>query len=164
MLVAVAVGVTVWVPIVVGVAVGVRVAVAVVVVVGVTVDVRVAVAIAVGVFVFVGVRVAVAVGATAQIREMLLVANVTAPVCARARPFKLAPVFRPIDVDARIFPMNAVVVSRVAELPTLHHTLHGSPPVTDEPGDVISVDADLKIQTPDPVRVRFPLKVKAVAQ
>ena len=63
-------------------------------------------------------------------------------------------------VSARIFPMNAVVVSRVADETTLHHTLHGSPPVTDEPGDVMSVDADLKIQTPDPVRVRFPVSVK----
>ena len=55
-----------------------------------------------------------------------------------------------------IFPINDVVVSRVAALPILHHTLHGSPPVTDEPGEVISVDTVLKIQTPDvPVRVKF---------
>jgi hypothetical protein len=69
-----------------------------------------------------------------------------------------------MEVSARIFPMNEVVVSRVAELATLHHTLHGSPPVTDEPGEVMSVDADLKIQTPDPLSVKFPLNVKAVAQ
>jgi hypothetical protein len=69
-----------------------------------------------------------------------------------------------MDVSARIFPMNEVIVSRVAELTTLHHTLHGSPPVTDEPGDVMSVAADLKIQTPDPLRVEFPVSRKASAQ
>ena len=95
---------------------------------------------------------------------MMLESSVTAPVCARARPSKLALLFRVMDVSARIFPMNEVVVSRVAELATLHHTLHGSPPLTDEPGDVISVDADLKIQTPDPLSVRFPVSMKAVAQ
>jgi hypothetical protein len=42
-------------------------------------------------------------------------------------------------------PINEVVVSRVVELPILHHTLHGSPPVTDEPGDVIRDDTVLKI-------------------
>jgi hypothetical protein len=60
--------------------------------------------------------------------------------------------------------MNEVVVSRVAELPILHHTLQGSPPVTDEPGDVMSVDTVLKIQTPDPVRVRFPLSEKLLVE
>jgi len=95
---------------------------------------------------------------------MVLVSNVTAPVCARALPFKLAPLFKVMDVSARIFPMNSVVVPRVAELATLHHTLHGSPPVTDEPGDVMSVAADLKIQTPDPLSVRFSVSVKASAQ
>jgi hypothetical protein len=60
--------------------------------------------------------------------------------------------------------MNEVVVSRVAELTTLHHTLHGSPPVTDEPGDVMRVAADLKIQTPEPLRARFPVSRKASAQ
>ena len=97
----------------------------------------------VGVGVGVGLGVAVGVGAAAQIGpEMVLLFNVTAPVCARARPSKLAPLFRLMEVSARIFPMNEVAVSRVAELPTLHHTLHGSPPVTDDWGDVMSVDAD----------------------
>ena len=91
---------------------------------------------------------------------MILVSNVTAPVCAIARPFKVAPPFKVMDSSARIFPLNAVVVPRVAELPTLHHTLQGSPPVTDEFVDVTSVDADLKIQTPDPVRFRFPVSKK----
>ena len=90
-----------------------------------------------------------------------MVSIVTAPVCARARPFKVALLVRVMDVNARIFPLNAVDASSVAEVPTLHHTLHASPPVTDEPGDVMSVDADLKIQTPDdPVRVRFPVSAK----
>jgi hypothetical protein len=62
---------------------------------------------------------------------MVLDCNDTWPVCARARPFKVAPVFMVMDVSAKIFPMNEVVVSSVAELPILHHTLHGLPPVTD---------------------------------
>jgi hypothetical protein len=95
---------------------------------------------------------------------IVLLSIVTAPVCARARPFKVAPLFRVMLVRARIFPMNEVLVSRVAELPILHHTLHGSPPVTDEPGDVMSVDADLKIQTPDPLSTRFPVSLKSSAQ
>jgi len=95
---------------------------------------------------------------------IVLSSSVTAPVCAKARPFNVAPVFNAIDVLARIFPMNEVVVPRVPDETSLHHTLHGSPPVTDEPDDVVSVDADLKIQTPDPLRVRFPVSKKASAQ
>ena len=95
---------------------------------------------------------------------MALVSSITAPVCAKARPFKVAPVFNVMLVRARIFPMNEVVVPRVPDETSLHHTLHGSPPVTDEPDDVVSVDADLKIQTPDPLRVRFPVSKKASAQ
>lgn len=60
--------------------------------------------------------------------------------------------------------MNSVPVPRVPDETSLHHTLHGSPPVTDELDDVVSVAADLKIQTPSPVSVRFPLSVKASAQ
>lgn len=95
---------------------------------------------------------------------IVLSSSVTAPVCAKARPFNLAPVFKAIDVLARIFPMNEVFVPRVPDETSLHHTLHESPPVTDEPADVVSVDADLKIQTPDPLRVRFPVSKKALAQ
>src|SRR5680860_155681 len=102
---------------------------------------------------------------TVQVGPVIVLAsNVTAPVCTKARPFKVAPVFNAIDVSARIFPIKLVVVSRVAELPILHHTLHGSPPVTDEPGDVISVDAVLKIQTPDPVRVKSPVNEKLLVE
>src|SRR5450759_2328087 len=96
--------------------------------------------------------------------EISLVSNVTAPVCTRARPFKVAPVFILMDVSAKIFPMNEVVVSSVAKLPILHHTLQGSPPVTDEPGDVMSDDAVLKIQTPDPTRFRFPVSEKLLVE
>jgi hypothetical protein len=96
------------------------------------------------------------VAAPAQVGpEMVLASNVTSPVCARARPFNVAPLRSQTDVSAKIFPINEVVVSRVAELPTLHHTLQGSPPVTDEPVDVVSPDTVLKIQTPDPVRFKF---------
>jgi hypothetical protein len=54
-------------------------------------------------------------------------------------------VFIVIDVSARIFPLNEVVVSRVTDDTALHHTLQAPPPVTDDPGLVIIVAADLKI-------------------
>jgi hypothetical protein len=95
---------------------------------------------------------------------IVFASNVTAPVCANARPFNVAPVFNVIEVSARILPMKLVVVSRVAELPILHQTLHGSPPVTDEPGEVISVDAVLNIHTPDPVKFKLPVKVKLLVE
>ncbi len=112
----------------------------------------------------VDVRVDVGPGSATQTSETALSAIVTAPVCANARPLRLAPLFSVIDVSARTFPMKVVAVSRVAELPTLHHTLQGSPPVTLELGEVMTVDADLKIQTPTPERVKLPLSAKAVAQ
>jgi hypothetical protein len=119
-----------------------------------------------GTFVDLGLDVGFGFGFSAQIGPLMMLESIdTSPVCARARPFNLAPVSRLMDVSARIFPMNLVVVWRVAELTTLHHTLHGSPPVTDEPDDVLSSDADLKIQTPDdPLSVRFPDSPKAPAQ
>ncbi len=97
---------------------------------------------------------------------MVLAFSVTVPAdSAKIRPFKVAPVFKAsVPFCAIIVPMNDVVVSRVAELPILHQTLQGSPPVTDEPGDVMIVDTVLKIQTPEPVRVRFPLSVKALVE
>jgi len=82
-----------------------------------------------------------------------------------ARPFRFAPPFKVMAVDARMFPSKDVVVSRVAEETALHQMLQGSPPVTDEPGNVMISAADLKIQTPDvPVRVRLPVSLKAPAQ
>jgi hypothetical protein len=69
-----------------------------------------------------------------------------------------------MSVRARMFPMNVVPVPIVPDETSLHHTSHGLPPVTDELEDVVSVAADLKIQTPDPLRVRFPVSRKASAQ
>ena len=40
---------------------------------------------------------------------IVLPTNVTAPVCAIAQPFSIAPLFIPMDVRARIFPTNEVV-------------------------------------------------------
>ena len=98
--------------------------------------------------------------------EMVFPSKVTVPaVCTKSRPFKVAPVFRALTpLSAKIFPINEVVVPRVTELPTLHHTLQGSSPVTDEPGEVISVDTVLKIQTPDPVRFKFPDSEKLLVE
>jgi hypothetical protein len=103
----------------------------------------------------------------AQVGPVIVLAfSVTVPAaCAKTRPFKVAPVFRAVTpLSAKMFPMNEVVVPRVAELPIRHHTLQGSPPVTDEPDDVMSVDTVLKIQTPDPVSVRLPDKEKLLVE
>jgi hypothetical protein len=127
------------------------------------------VAIGTGVSVAVGTGVSVAAGtgvfATPQDGPVIaLLSNVTAPVCAKARPFKLALVCRLIDVDARILPINEVFVPSVAELTTRHHTLHGSPPTTLALPDTMKSAADLKIQTPAPLRVSVPDNRKASAQ
>ena len=104
------------------------------------------------------------VGEAAEQPDMALFSNVTPPVCAKALPFRVAPVARLMDVDARTFPINEVFVPRIAELTSRHHTLHGSPPTTLAVPEVISVAADLKIQTPDPLRVSVPVNVKVSAQ
>ena len=162
-------GVFVGVDVFVGVGVDVMASPAGGVFVGVEVFVEVGVDVLVdptgGVFVGVEVLVEVLVETTLQTGPLMMFEfSVTAPVWARRRPLIVAPVFRPMDVRARILPWNLVVVSRVAEEPTLHQTLQGSPPVTEEPGDVISVEAALNIQTPDPLSVRLPLREKATAQ
>ena len=54
---------------------------------------------------------------------MALPASVTAPIRASALPFSVAPVFRVIDWFARMVPLKADVVPRVAELPTCQNTL-----------------------------------------
>ena len=97
---------------------------------------------------------------------IVLAFNVTvAAASPKNRPFKVAPVFIALTPFCDItVPINEVVVSRVVELPILHQTLQGSPPVTDEPGDVMSVDTVLKIQTPEPVRVRFPDSEKLLVE
>jgi hypothetical protein len=54
-----------------------------------------------------GLAVALGAGAVRQFESvMALESNDTAPVCANARPARLAPVCRLTDVDARIFPTN----------------------------------------------------------
>ena len=67
--------------------------------------------------------------------------SVTAPVRAKALPTRFAPVFRVMLSCARMFPWKAVVVPRVAELPTRHCAAQGLPPMntTDEPLAVVSV-------------------------
>ncbi len=78
---------------------------------------------------------------------MLLPCSVTAPFCANALPqVMLAPVFRVMLVSASIFPSNAVLVPRVAELPTCQNmfgSLIGLPvrllmKITDEALPVVS--------------------------
>ena len=85
---------------------------------------------------------------------------VTAPWSAMALPDTLAPAVRVMLATARIFPVNAVPVPRVAELPTAQKTsVSGLLPLltTDELVAVVSVLPILKIQGPAPVRVSFPV-------
>ena len=78
---------------------------------------------------------------------MTLVSIVTAPVCAKALPFRMvAVVLRVMLVSARIFPSNEVLVPSVAELPTSQNTPSSAPPCepkliteTDEPLAVVRV-------------------------
>jgi hypothetical protein len=130
---------------------------------GIGVGVFVAPGIGVGVFVAPGTGVVVPAGAQGGPLKVLL-SSVTEPVCARARPFTLAPVCTLMDVEAKMLPIHDVLVPRVAELTTRHHTWHGSPPETLAPPEVTRSDADLKIQTPDPARVSAPDNLKASAQ
>jgi hypothetical protein len=91
---------------------------------------------------------------------MVFPCKIISVLLAKARPVNVAPVLIVIDEYARMFPRNDVVVSRTALLPIPHHILQGSPPVTEEPGDVVRPDTVLKIQTPDPVRVIVPVRRK----
>jgi hypothetical protein len=96
--------------------------------------------------------------------ETVLLSSVTAPVCARALPDKLAPVFKVMLVNARMFPMNEVVVPRVAELPTCQNTSQAEAPLmgfTEELLAVVSVLPIWKMKTapglPCPSRVSVPV-------
>jgi RecA/RadA recombinase len=74
---------------------------------------------------------------------IVLASMVTAPVLARTRPVTVAFVLSVIDVDARIEPLNCVVVPSVAELPTCQNTLHACAPfsrATTLPDAVVNVD------------------------
>src|ERR1700694_2539537 len=96
---------------------------------------------------------------------IVLVSNVTAPVCAQAAPqLMLAPVFRVILACARMSPANDVVVPSVAELPTLQNTLPPCAPLRSETAEalaVVSVLPMLKMKTelglPSPLRLRTPV-------
>jgi hypothetical protein len=48
--------------------------------------------------------------------------------------------------------------------PRRHQTLQASPPVTEEPAEVVSVDADLNIHTPEPLNVKLPVSKNESAQ
>src|SRR3989442_9315033 len=94
--------------------------------------------------------------------ETLLVSIVTAPLSAKALPDTLAPVVRVMLATARIFPVNAVPVPSVAELPTAQNTsVSRAPPVmtTDELIPVVRVLPILKtqIEPAGPLRVSLPL-------
>ena len=58
------------------------------------------------------------------IASAVLVSSVTAPVRAKALPSRVAPLFIVMLASARMLPLNAVRVPRVAELPTCQNTLH----------------------------------------
>jgi hypothetical protein len=96
---------------------------------------------------------------------VLLIIDTSPMVPAMARPFNVAPLFMVMDaVSVKIFPMNEAVVPRDAEVLILHHTLHGSPPITDEPDPIIRSDPVLKIQTPEPLRVRVPVSERLLVE
>jgi len=59
-----------------------------------------------------------------------LLSKVTAPVRARALPWRTAPVPSEIDAKARMFPENVEEVPSVAELPTCQKTLAAWAPLT----------------------------------
>ena len=82
--------------------------------------------------------------------ETLLLSSVTAPFCAKVLPDTVALVFNVMLVSARMFPMNEVVVPRVAELPTCQNTLQPEALLitfTDELLAVVSDDAIWKTKT-----------------
>src|ERR1700692_106951 len=75
-----------------------------------------------------------------------LVSNVTAPLIADALPHPIvAPVLRVMLVSARIFPENAVVVPRVAELPTCQKTFLSVRPLEKTTAELLAVVSVLPI-------------------
>ena len=96
--------------------------------VGVGVEVGVGgglVGVGVGVTEVVEVGVAVGVGPDLEQAGTLIVSSsrVTAPLRASARPAMVSPVSTEIEVRARMLPLKAEFVPRVAELPTCQNTL-----------------------------------------
>jgi hypothetical protein len=98
-------------------------------------------------------------------RVIVFASSVTAPLRARARPFRVTPVVRVMDEKARIVPWKCEPVPSVAELPTTKNTLAACAPlirVTWLPDAVVSVDGALKMKTalelPRPSSVRVPVR------
>ena len=60
---------------------------------------------------------------------MSLSSSVTAPLPARARPTRSAPVFMVIEVSAMMLPTRSLFEPSVAELATCQNTLHGEAPL-----------------------------------
>ena len=94
----------------------------------------------------------------------ILVSKVTAPFCASALPFSVAPVVTVTDVSAKMLPLNVELVPRVAELPTCQKMLRDCAPparTIELLGSVVSPEAIWKIQTafasPPPSSVRVPV-------
>ena len=75
----------------------------------------------------------------------VLLSSVTAAFRARALPFTLALVFKVMLWSARIFPANEVVVPRVAELPTCHHTPQAEAPLVSVIEELLAVVSVLPI-------------------
>ena len=95
---------------------------------------------------------------------IVLWSSVTA-AWAKARPFKVAPVCRARLVPAKILPSKVLLLPMILPAETKRHQmLQGSPPVTVEAAEVVMVEADLNIQTPEPLKVKLPVSMKASAQ
>lgn len=94
----------------------------------------------------------------------VFVSNVTAPLRARRRPWKVAPVVAVIEVSARTLPTNRVPVPKVAELPICQTILQACAPLTRRTlllEAVVGVDAAWKTNCapvlPFALRVRVPV-------
>jgi len=102
---------------------------------------------------------------TAQLALVIVfVSNVTAPLRASRRPWKVAPVVAVIEVNARTLPTNREPVTKVAELPICQTTLQACAPFTRRTlllDAVINVDSVWKtncaLASPLALRVRVPV-------
>ncbi len=70
---------------------------------------------------------------------MWLPLSVTAPVRANTRPVTLAPVVTVSLIFARMLPSKAVLVPRVAELPTCQNTFPAVAPLASTTEDLLAV-------------------------
>src|SRR5512135_2865978 len=71
--------------------------------------------------------------------EIVLVSSVTAPLRAKARPDRLAPVARVMLVSARILPANELPAPMVADSPTIQKTLQTPPPLVMTTDELLAV-------------------------